>query len=130
MIPETALKKISDIVGVDHLINSVENLAEYGTDATKLEFIPDAVAFPGKSEEISRILSLATETGFPVVPRGAGSGMSGGALPVKGGLVIAMNRLNRILNRILFIKCRHQNRNCIFLISFRVLKQIFPISKI
>ncbi len=97
MIPEAALKKISDIVGADHLISAVENLAEYGTDATKLKFMPDAVAFPGKSEEISNILRLAMETGFPVVPRGAGSGMSGGALPVKGGLVISMNRLNSIL---------------------------------
>ena len=97
MIPEAALKKISDIVGADHLINAAENLAEYGTDATKLEFMPDAVAFPGKSEEISRILRLATEAEFPVIPRGAGSGMSGGALPVQGGLVIAMNRFDRIL---------------------------------
>ncbi|MBC8418249.1 MAG: FAD-binding protein [Proteobacteria bacterium] len=96
MIPETVLKKISDIVGAKHLKTAEENLAEYGTDASKLEFMPEAVAFPASSEEISRILSLATETGLPVIPRGAGSGMSGGALPVKGGLVIAMNRFDRI----------------------------------
>lgn len=71
---------------------------EYGTDATKLEFRPDAVAFPGTDEEISRILGLATRTGFPVIPRGAGSGMSGGALPVRGGLVLVMNRFNRIFS--------------------------------
>ena len=97
MIPEAALKNISDIVGADYLITAVEDLAEYGTDATKLEFMPDAVAFPGNSKEISRILCLAAETGFSVVPRGAGSGMSGGALPVRGGLIISMNRLNSIL---------------------------------
>ena len=97
MIPRTALKEISDIVGARHLKAAEKNLAEYGTDASKLVFMPEAVAFPGNSEEISRILRLATETGFAVIPRGAGSGMSGGALPVKGGLVIAMNRFDRIL---------------------------------
>jgi glycolate oxidase len=70
---------------------------EYATDATKLKFMPDVVVFPGSAGEISRIFHLASETGFPVIPRGAGSGMSGGALPVNGGLVMAMGRLNRIL---------------------------------
>jgi glycolate oxidase len=60
--------------------------------------MPDAVAFPGNAEEISRILLLANREYFPVIPRGAGSGASGGALPVKGGLVLAMERFNRILS--------------------------------
>ncbi|MBW1733311.1 MAG: FAD-binding protein [Deltaproteobacteria bacterium] len=97
MIPEPALQKISETVGPNHLLKKGEGLAEYGTDATKMEFMPDAVAFPGTTGEISTILRLATETGFPVVPRGAGTGMSGGALPVRGGLVISMRRLDRIL---------------------------------
>lgn len=97
MISETVLKEVSNIVSHGHLITDEDAMAEYASDATKLEFMPDAVVFPGNTDEISRILRLATKMGFPVVPRGAGSGMSGGALAVNGGLVMAMSRLDRIL---------------------------------
>lgn len=97
MISKTVLRKISNIVGREHLITEDDAMDEYATDATKLKFMPDAVVFPGSAREISRILCLASEIGFPVIPRGAGSGMSGGALPVNGGLVMAMGRLNCIL---------------------------------
>jgi glycolate oxidase len=97
MISEPVLSKISDIVGPKHLITDQKDLADYATDATKLEFMPDAVAFPGNTQQVSQILRLATAKGLPVIPRGAGSGMSGGALPVKGGLVMGMNRFDRIL---------------------------------
>lgn len=97
MIPEPVLKALSRIVGHQHLTTRHEDLEAYASDATKLVFMPDAVAFPGSGEDISRILLLANKSRFPVIPRGAGSGKSGGALPVKGGLVLAMERLNRIL---------------------------------
>ena len=97
MISEAVLREISNIVGQEHLVTARDALVEYASDGTKLEFMPDAVVFPGSSEEVSRILGLATKGEFPVIPRGAGSGMSGGALPVKGGLVMAMNRFDRIL---------------------------------
>jgi glycolate oxidase len=98
MISGTVLREISRIVRPENLITAQDKLAEYATDATKLEFMPDAVAFPGNDNEVSRILRLATEVGFPVIPRGAGSGMSGGALPVKRGLVMPMHRFDRILS--------------------------------
>jgi glycolate oxidase len=97
MISKAVLSEISDIVGLEHLITAEKTLADYATDATTLEFMPDAVIFPGNSQQVSQILQLATEKGFPVIPRGAGSGMSGGALPVKGGLVMGMSRFDRIL---------------------------------
>jgi glycolate dehydrogenase FAD-linked subunit len=97
MISEEVLKKITHIVGQKHLIAGRDELAEYGSDATKLEAMPDAVVFPQNSEEVSLILRLAGEKGFPVIPRGAGSGMSGGAVPVKAGIVMAMNRFDSIL---------------------------------
>jgi glycolate oxidase len=97
MISEEVLKKIAHIVGQKHLIVGRDELAEYGSDATKLEAMPDAVVFPQNSKEVSLILRLATEKGFPVIPRGAGSGMSGGAVPVNAGIVMAMNRFDRIL---------------------------------
>lgn len=97
MIPAHILEHIGRIVGPGHLLAGREDLAEFASDATKLVYPPDAVAFPGTSREVAEILRLATEHGFAVIPRGAGSGMSGGALPVQGGLVLAMNRFNRIL---------------------------------
>lgn len=97
MISETALKALADIVGAAHLTTRPEDLAENATDATRLVFMPDAVARPGSPEEVSRILSLADRERFPVIPRGAGTGQSGGALPVRGGLVLAMDRFDRIL---------------------------------
>lgn len=97
MISEAILHQISDIIGPEHIITSQKALADYSTDATKLEFMPDAAAFPGSSRQVSQILRLATEKRFPVIPRGAGSGMSGGALPVKGGLILGMNRFDSII---------------------------------
>ncbi|MCG6881699.1 MAG: FAD-binding protein [Deltaproteobacteria bacterium] len=98
MISKALLKEISGIVGKENLITDGEQMAEFSADATKIARMPDGVAFPSNNEQISRILGLATENGFPVVPRGAGTGMSGGAVPVQGGVVLAMDRLNRILS--------------------------------
>lgn len=97
MISKEVLTKIAQIVGHEYLITGREALIEYASDATRLEFMPDAVAVPENTEQVSRILKLATKKGFPVVPRGAGSGMSGGAVPVRGGIVMPMNRFDRIL---------------------------------
>jgi glycolate oxidase len=96
MIPPHVLRELSHIVGSAHLATDTEVDEKYASDGTKMAFKPDAVAFPGSSQEISRILLLANREYFPVIPRGAGSGMSGGALPVRGGLILSLERLNRI----------------------------------
>ena len=98
MISKTLHKELSGIVGKKYLLTTQKDMVEFAADATKIAHMPDVVAFPENSEQISRILRLATENGFPVVPRGAGTGMSGGAVPVCGGAVLAMDRLNRILS--------------------------------
>ncbi len=97
MISEAILMALADIVGAGHLTTCPEDLAANATDATRLVFMPDAVARPGSPEEVSRILRIADRERFPVIPRGAGTGQSGGALPVRGGLVLSMDRLDRIL---------------------------------
>jgi glycolate oxidase len=97
MISGQALRKLSRILGPERLRTDKDALEHYGTDATKLTYLPDAVAFPDHIQEISDILLLANLERFPVVPRGAGSGKSGGALPVQGGLILAMDRFDRIL---------------------------------
>ena len=60
--------------------------------------MPDAVAFPLSAEEVRRTVLLANEHRFPVIPRGAGSGFSGGSVPVQGGLVLSLERMDRILS--------------------------------
>ena len=97
MISKAVLKEIAQIIGREYLYTTREVLLEYASDATRLESMPDAVVIPENADQISRILQLATKKGFPVIPRGAGSGMSGGAVPVRGGLVMAMKRFDRIL---------------------------------
>jgi len=98
MISDEAINGLKDIVGPAHLIAGPDDLVKYASDGTRLEYLPDAVALPGSDEEISRILILANKAGLPVIPRGGGSGMTGGALPVRGGLVLSLERFNRILN--------------------------------
>ncbi len=97
MISSRVIDELKDIVGPGHLITAAGGLAGYSTDGTKLEYLPDAVALPGNSEEISRIMILANRELFPVIPRGGGSGMTGGALAVRGGLVLSLERFDRIL---------------------------------
>jgi glycolate oxidase len=97
MIPSQALKKLATTVGAANLLTEIEDRRCYAYDATTLIYAPEAVVFPGSTEEVSRILLLANEYRFPVVPRGAGTGTTGGALPVQGGLVVVTSRLNRIL---------------------------------
>ena len=91
------IRELRKIVGQDQVITAPEELSCYSYDGTGQEYPPAAVIFPGSSEEICRIMQMASATPFPVVPRGAGTGMTGGALPVAGGLVMVMSRLNRIL---------------------------------
>ncbi|GAB4340441.1 MAG: FAD-linked oxidase C-terminal domain-containing protein [Desulfobulbaceae bacterium] len=90
------LDQIATIVGPGNLAISPEETSCYSYDGTGRMFPPDAVAFPGSTEEVAAILKTANKHGFPVVPRGAGTGMTGGSLPVRGGLVLVTSRMNRI----------------------------------
>jgi len=91
------LKKLQEIAGANHVVTAREDLLCYSYDGTGQEFMPSAVIFPGSAAEISAIMKLANQALIPVIPRGAGTGMTGGSLPVKGGLVLVTSRLNRIL---------------------------------
>ncbi|HEY3489685.1 MAG TPA: FAD-linked oxidase C-terminal domain-containing protein [Candidatus Deferrimicrobiaceae bacterium] len=88
---------LKDIFG-DRFKDSPEDRLCYAYDATGKEFLPDAVAYPVDAEEVRQAILLANERRFPVIPRGAGSGFSGGCLPVRGGLVLSTERMNRVLS--------------------------------
>jgi glycolate oxidase len=94
---EKAISALREIYG-ERLKTSLEDRICYSYDATGKEFLPDAVAYPLNAEEVRRTVLLANEHRFPVVPRGAGSGFSGGSLPVHGGVVLSTERMDRILS--------------------------------
>jgi glycolate oxidase len=94
---KNTIKKLQAIVGAGYLVTAKEDLLCYSYDGTGQEYMPSAVAFPGSAAEISEIMEFANQEFLPVIPRGAGTGMTGGSLPVEGGLVLVMSRLNRIL---------------------------------
>lgn len=95
-LSDRSFRKLRKIVGRQRSLKSKEDLACYAYDATAKTYLPDAVVFPKTAEEISEILKLANKDEFFVVPRGAGSGMTGGSLAVKGGVVLVMSNLDRI----------------------------------
>ncbi len=92
-----ALSALREVFG-ERLDTSREQCICYSYDATGKMFLPEAVAFPISAEEVRRTVLLANERRFPVIPRGAGSGFSGGSVPVQGGLVLSMERMDRILS--------------------------------
>jgi|UniRef100_A0A7C3WRY0 glycolate oxidase len=97
MLSETVSGEIIRIVGSENALTSPEERFCYAYDATDLTAMPDLVVFPGSAEEISQILELANRHRFPVVPRGAGTGRAGGSVPIRGGVVLVLTRMNRIL---------------------------------
>jgi len=97
MLDARILEKLREIVGAENVATEVQDMICYGYDATQMEFLPDCVVHPDGGAEVSQVLALANREGFPVFPRGAGSGFTGGALPKGGGVVLVTTRMNRIL---------------------------------
>jgi glycolate oxidase len=96
-LPDLA-KRVRDIVGPRNCIVDPAELRTYECDAlVSFRVPPKLVVLPGSTEEVSAVLKIAAEYGLPVVPRGAGTGLSGGALPVEGCMVVATSRMKRIL---------------------------------
>jgi glycolate oxidase len=92
------LEQIKSIVGAEYVFTDQESFEKYGSDETeKLHYSPAVVVKPRTPEEIGALMQLANKHLIPVTPRGAGTGLTGGALPHLGGLVIAMERFNQIL---------------------------------
>jgi glycolate oxidase len=94
---DETFKKLQNIVGNSYCSREKEDLICYAYDATARTYLPDAVIFPKDAKEIAAILQVANADRFFVIPRGSGTGMTGGSLPVAGGVVVVMGRLSRIL---------------------------------
>jgi glycolate oxidase len=90
-------RRLEEAVGRDHVVWRGPDLEVYARDQTEdLVYLPEVAVRPGSAEEVAAVLCLASEAGVPVTPRGAGTGLSGGALPVFGGVVLSVERMNRI----------------------------------
>jgi glycolate oxidase len=97
VISSDSLTALERIVGADHLRRDEASRLAYGTDGTKRSAPADLVVIPGDAHEIAEIARLCNEQRIPLVPRGSGTGYSGGAVPTRGGIVLSLERLNRIL---------------------------------
>lgn len=98
MIPKKIINDLGKIVGTDDLLTEKEDLASYAYDGTSSwVHEPDAVVFPTSTKEISEILKLANREKIPVTPRGGGTNVSGGSVPIKGGIVLCTTKMNKIL---------------------------------
>jgi glycolate oxidase len=92
------LETFKKIVGEAYVLADEENLLHYGHDETEqLSYPPEAVLRPRTTEEIAAILKICNQDRIPVTPRGAGTGLSGGALPHLGGVLLSTDRMNSIL---------------------------------
>jgi glycolate oxidase len=89
--------ELQSLLGAQHVRLDAETRVKYGTDALKRGHPADVVVFPGTTGEVATVMRLCNAHRIPVVPRGAGTGYTGGAVPTSGGVVLSLERMNRIL---------------------------------
>lgn len=98
MLPSSAIDFFTRLLGKENVYDDKAHLIAYSYDATRERFEPDAVLFPRCEQDVSDILRYCNEQRIVIVPRGAGSGFTGGALPASGGIVLAFEKhMNKIL---------------------------------
>ena len=92
------INALQNIVGTANVMTSLEDLFCYSYDATPgFSHMPEAVVVPANTAEVSKVMALANEHRIPVYPRGAGTNLSAGTVPTKGGIVLLMTKMNQIL---------------------------------
>ncbi len=97
-ISSAFVAELNRIFGKERVKTRPGDLAAYAYDGTGREHPPEVVVFPESTAEVSKVMALCDERGVPVTPRGAGTGMTGGSLPLSGGLVLALSGMDRILS--------------------------------
>jgi glycolate oxidase len=96
-LPADLVRRAADIVGDPFVLQDPASRDRYGTDALKQTFAADVVVIPASTSEISRLAALCSEYRTPIVVRGGGTGYTGGSVPIRGGVVLSLERLNQIL---------------------------------
>jgi glycolate oxidase len=96
IMEQDVVEQIGTIVGESNYSTRIADLYTYGFDASIHHVTPEIVVQPRSTEQVSKLMRLANSLRIPVVPRGAGTGLCGGAVPLKGGMVIDLTRMNNI----------------------------------
>jgi len=98
MLPDSIRTELAAIAGKEWFLDRPEDLLAYSYDATPLhQALPDGVVLPESTGQVQAILRLASREGIKVIPRGSGTNLAAGTVPVEGGLVLALTRMNRVL---------------------------------
>ena len=98
MLDDAIARKLRSIVGEAHFRDDMEARVAHSYDGTPmLQSLPDGVIYPGDTKQVSEIMKVLSEHKIPVVSRGSGSNLCGGTVPVEGGIVMVMHRMNRLL---------------------------------
>ncbi len=91
------IREIEGIIGRQNVLASEEERRCYSYDGRTAGTVPDLIVLPTSAQDVSAILKLANKHLFPVVPRGQGTGLTGGSVPARGGVVLSLTKMNRIL---------------------------------
>lgn len=97
MLDKKIIKEIEKILGKENILKEKEELLCYCYDAGEEKDIPELVIIPERKEQIREVIKIASKNRIPVIPRGSGTNLSGGSVPVKGGIVIVTCRMDKIL---------------------------------
>jgi len=98
MLSKTVKDELKAIVGEGRYFDNQEDLLMYSYDAFMVKAMPEVVLLPVSTEEVSRIMKVASREKIPVTPRGAGTNLTGGSVPTRGGMTLAFTKMNRILD--------------------------------
>ena len=97
LIGQSLIKELAKIVGRDNILSEMKDLIAYSYDATPRQEMPEVIVFPRSTAVVSAIMKVAHRERVPVVPRGAGTNLSGGTIPIRGGIILETSRMNKIL---------------------------------
>ena len=98
MLDKKILESLIQALGTKAVVSEAEDLLVLGYDSTPgLHHLPDVVVYPTSTEQVQAALQIARQHRLPITPRGSGTGLSGGSIPIKGGMVLCLNKMNRIL---------------------------------
>lgn len=95
---DALVRRLKEVAGREHVLTSPEKTFIFGADASRRQGRPLCVVRPGNEEQVAAVLAEITGAGFPVYPRGRGTGVVGGAVPDRPGVVVSTGRLKRILD--------------------------------
>jgi glycolate oxidase subunit GlcD len=97
MVDRKLLRALQRAVGRQNVLTEPADVLLYSYDSSTTVGTPDAVVFPGSTDEVAKVVKVCADRDVPFVPRGAGTNLSGGSVPLRGGVLIALSRLNRVL---------------------------------